>query len=553
MIKGKKTNIKGKKHKNNNCYHIKNQTLKRQINAKYNNKNKICCNINIYDGVKHKSKLLELTQSINKIIINKDNNLNKIINTFLLINKINRNNYVDFKELDFYKNEKKYLERIKKENKLNKYNYFFYSSDNISIIKKNIPNKNNENKILNLNNILYPDNIIYLNNTVSEFINIYSSNIKILLLHPNTKYNSINDKIIDFLEYDDNIKIICNKNIYLSYNSICSLNFMIFAYDKIEKFTNIQKISNLQGYISKNKIYNDLYLLKCIVIYDIKNNINTINDLNLNNKGLNINNKELNINNNSITLLKEKQKIIEISKTLFNENSLQFLDEQRLLKFSKIFSGNGYNYLNKIKKYFANNIIAEDRDRFIITGGGLFFIYGLRKPEDLDFIINKYPTNKFTNCFNELIAEDFINEKTKIKEWDTVYPELKWKEFYKDFHTKWANYVGAFNILECIINPKYHMYYMGLKFITLDLEIYRRNARSLPSSIADIIAVNDLLNKNYKINKIDKKYYITYPKDNTRLISTNKQKFINTIKYKLKTRFGIVKKKDDIKKIVKFN
>jgi hypothetical protein len=154
---------------------------------------------------------------------------------------------------------------------------------------------------------------------------------------------------------------------------------------------------------------------------------------------------------------------------------------------------------------------------------------------------------------NEIIGSDFINEETKVEEWDAVYPPLKWKDFYEEYHAEWASSVGGKNMLQCMIDPRYHFYYMGLKFITMELEIFRRNTRGRPAAVADMIAIMEYLGYNIDILPIAKKVYIKYPgQEEAELVIINEEKFIVTVVYKLRLRYGIIKTKSDIKKLIKF-
>ena len=553
MTKTKKT-IKGKKGKNisiktenyiiKKCKNIYQNTKKRQLNSIYKNKKQICCSNNL-DYQKNKSITSELYNLLNSNSGSSSSSKQSLLNSLLLINKHNIQKYKDFKEITFYNNEKQYLTKLKTELQYSNKTYIQY---------------NIKAKAL-LNNIK-SSNKIYLDNSICEFINTVPNNCKIILLHPNcnnkTYFKLLQDldKIKNDLHNNNtNVKLICHKNIELSFNAICSLNYMINSYEKLLTLSDVQKLSNIQGYHKRNSLKNGNYICKCLVFYyeNANANKNTDHKINL------VIKKLLNTRNATRTATIISNNITDISKTLFNWNSLNFLEEQLLFRFIKIFStsgigiGEGYKFINNIKNYFTQNINVEDRERFMITGGGMIYIYGLRRPHDLDFFINKYPTKLHTLCLNELINNDFINDDTKVEEWDAVYPPLKWKDFYTTYHAQWAESVGGKSMLQCMINPVFHFYYMGLKFILLDLEIYRRNTRGRPAAVADIIAINKLLNKNIKINKIDKKVYIMYPgKEEVDLVTVDSNKFLSTVKFKLLSRFGIKKTTNELKHLIKF-
>jgi len=346
-------------------------------------------------------------------------------------------------------------------------------------------------------------------------------------------------------------RLLCIKDIYISFAGICGLNYMIKSYDSLLTYKDIQMYTNKLGYVSRN-INNknlNLYKLQCLVIYNSENNLINLDD---------ILNTEL-LNSSNSLIITNKNKVVEISKTLFNWNSLSFLEEQQLYKFIKLFNGynhssDGYKFINNIKKYLLTNFEPEDRERIMILSGCMFFIYGLRKPTDIDFFISNYPTLHKTKNLNELIKTDFINDDTKVEEWDAYHPEFKWKDFYADFHKTWAGSVGGKNMIECIHNPKFHFYYMGLKFVILELEIVRRNMRGRPAAVADLIALKYILGRNIKLSSISSQYYVTLPdaKEGI-LMDVHIPKFLNVIKFKLFKKYGISMTKEKINNLIKFS
>ena len=90
------------------------------------------------------------------------------------------------------------------------------------------------------------------------------------------------------------------------------------------------------------------------------------------------------------------------------------------------------------------------------------------------------------------------------------------------------------NFYDVVFNPKYHYYFMGIKFVVLEAEIVRRNIRSRPSAIADLIMMEKTMGIKTDINPIQpfvmkegKKLY--YPKE----------KFANFVKYYLRNKYNL--------------
>jgi hypothetical protein len=531
---------------------IKRNTKKRQHDAIYIPVKHICCDtINDNNSVittkygKYKPVLTKYLEGCNTVM--------STIQTFRGINKLNIEGFNDFKELDFYLEEKLYLKDFKKKEdkqykKLSRYNSHIKYSENSKV---SFNQRKSSSKVFTDNGIL-------------ELIKIFGNEMKLILLHPNSNvsdrkhYNNLLSKI----NLDNKCKVLVEKDIIFSFSGICSLLYMVSAYSELKTFRDVVSLANRLGYNKRNVAKGGLYTVKCLVVYDKDNKLN-LDSFSNHYKHIKVKsyNKELSEELNAKTshIITNPYQVVDLSHSLFNWNSIAFLEQQILYKFSKMFAmsgsgtGGGFHFLNNIKKYMIQNIAPEDKERFMITGGGMIFAYGLRRPQDLDFFINKYPTKKYTHGFDGLIEADFINEETKVEEWDAVYPPLKWKDFYEEYHAEWAGTVGGKNMLQCMIDPRYHFYYMGLKFITMELELYRRNTRGRPAAVADMIAIMEYLDYKIDILPIAKKVYIKYPgQEEAELVITNEDKFISTVVYKLRLRYGIIKTKMDIKKMIKF-
>lgn len=357
-----------------------------------------------------------------------------------------------------------------------------------------------------------------------------SSKYTILLLHPifMTEHN-INTVLLPYLkDY-----IIYKKNITLSYKAYLGLNYNISIFEKPLTYYQLSKRADAQGY-------------KDFKLSSIKNNIYVIVLKNIEKNKL----KQLFTNPHYRTILTDN-KLLEISKILLNGNSIMFLEEQLTQRFINNISKYILPNIQQFKKFLDSNIKSKDQQRFILTGGTLLSIYGLRKATDIDIIISDIPNKPDTDNFNNIIKRHFISNTRKHKNWDAIYKPLKWKSVYKTFHKEWSASVDAKNINEVIHNPKYHFYFLGLKFILLDMEIYRRNIRNRPAATADIIAINNLMNKNISLNPVSNKYIYIFD-DEVIEKETDKLEYVKSISYHLKARYGINYSLSKISRLIKF-
>lgn len=421
------------------------------------------------------------------------------------------------------------INTLKKRKKINK--------DNKYIIGNNYKKQKTKKKInINKNishNILKKIQKLYTSNS--------NKNIYLLLLHPlffnADKHNIISrNTILKQLEQN----IILKQNITLSRKQALGLNYNINILQNPTTYSFCVNQINNQGYISSIKTLNNSKTLNNLQVLLIK-------DISLEKL------KSLFIDTNYRTILSGKL-MYDVAKTLFNDNSLMFLEEQLTKRFISKISKDTLKKLMEYKKYLDDNIDIRDHDKFMILGGNVLSVYGLRKATDLDLIISNRG-KEYTNNFNGIIEKDFIDSKRKHTSWDVIHPELKWKPIYKKFHKQWANSVGANSIIECIHNPKYHFYFLGLKFIILDLEIYRRNIRNRPAAVADLIAINELLFTNKKekivINPISRNYIYILDNEVKEVYSSN-QEFIKSVNYHLKNKYNIHLSLSKISKMLKF-
>lgn len=359
------------------------------------------------------------------------------------------------------------------------------------------------------------------------------SNYTILLVHPiyMSEHNINTDLIPDLKDY-----IIYKKSIHLSYKAYLGLNYNISIFEKPLTYHQLSKRADTQG-------YKDFRLSS---IKNKKNNMYTIVLKNIDKTKL----KTLFTNPHYRTILNDNR-LLEISKILLNDNSIMFLEAQLTQRFINNISKSILPDIQQLKKFLDSNVHPKDQQRFILTGGALLSIYGLRKATDIDIIISDTPNTKQTNNFNNIIKKNFISNTRKHKNWDAIYKPLKWKAVYKTFHKEWSASVDAKNINEVIHNPKYHFYFLGLKFILLDMEIYRRNIRNRPAATADIIAINNLMNKEIPLNPVSNKYIYIFD-DEVIEKETDKLEYVKSVSYHLKARYGINYSLSKISRMIKF-
>lgn len=140
-----------------------------------------------------------------------------------------------------------------------------------------------------------------------------------------------------------------------------------------------------------------------------------------------------NVGNHSVHINDTHEEAIRIAKTVFNDNSIRFLNNRKNISFR-----NHRNLLNATKP----------DDNTVITGSAVLSLYGLRDCKDLDLIYYKNAPadshNQYLGTHYKLTLDDIIN------------------------------------------NPLYHLYYNGFKYVSLDVIKNMKVIRNEPKDIVDV-------------------------------------------------------------------
>lgn len=230
----------------------------------------------------------------------------------------------------------------------------------------------------------------------------------------------------------------------------------------------------------------------------------------------------------------------EYAGIFFHENSLTFLKKQktwRLLEMHKT-----QKLMNFIKNFFYDYSLNEF-EKLMIFSSGVLFTYGIREANDIDCILLE----------NNVIKPSDIETKM-IKDIDITYKgTTKYNQEWEDELNNRAKLFGAKNYTELITNPKYYYYFMGFKIIRLKFDLILRFKRNRPAQLTDLLVIRQMFNFGYKLKIPDKN--ITFNektmKDEETII--NKDKYLDTIKWYLETRYYIFISRDQVNQWINMN
>jgi hypothetical protein len=164
-----------------------------------------------------------------------------------------------------------------------------------------------------------------------------------------------------------------------------------------------------------------------------------------------------NIGFSSIHITDTKEEAIRISRLLFNENGLHFLNYGQLTKNQKIL-----DKLDKFKEFLLQNEIP--RSDICIDGSLILKMYGLRDNDDVDFLLKK--------------GSEIINPDTDFETHDS---ELKYHDVDKN---------------DLIYNPSFYFEYYGLKFISFKQLFKMKKNRNEQKDIIDCNLMKHLNSEN---------------------------------------------------------
>ena len=146
-----------------------------------------------------------------------------------------------------------------------------------------------------------------------------------------------------------------------------------------------------------------------------------------------------NVGNHSVHISDYHEDAIRIAKTVFNKNSIHFLNNRKNVSFE--------NYT----KLMAG---MKPDDNTVITGSSVLSLYGLRDCKDIDLIYYNDPPadshNQYLETHYKLTLDDIVN------------------------------------------NPLYHFYYQGFKYVTLDVIKNMKMIRYEPKDLKDIQLIKEI-------------------------------------------------------------
>jgi len=393
----------------------------------------------------------------------------------------------------------------------------------------------NENKYLEK---YIPKNKNELNDTVIQFYIKSMKNISILCVYPNSvtmndQYEILIKRLKEFgtIHYTKDISI----NYYTAYNLIYQLyaneermksnahilykiNRLGFKKDSVNKMQVIvyslsEKSKKENINISGSSAAFKMELRDIFVNEAIKNTKFTEDDDRYP-RGYDF----LHISDNS-------NQSYEYASLLFHENSMNFLEKQkswRLLEMSK-----AQENFNKLKDFIYSYSMME-LEKLLLNSSVTLYTHGIREANDIDGLLLE----------NDKIKSDDIKKINSNEILDISY-RPNFDDTWLNELNRRAKLLGAENYQELVMNPKYYYYFMGIKIMRLKYEIIIRSQRRRPAQLTDLLIIRQMFKLNYQLSIPDETLVYDDLNKKDVIEKVNKQKYLQTVQFYIKTRYEI--------------
>jgi hypothetical protein len=219
-------------------------------------------------------------------------------------------------------------------------------------------------------------------------------------------------------------------------------------------------------------------------------------------------------NQNIISIGENNRESILYASLLLNPSNFEYFNSMNWDRFLKL-GNSGKIMISKIRDYLLRNISnSMDMKRFLIFSSMILYLYGLRKPNDVDILGYDLPkpygkTEKLYNIYGSTQNRILNIGELQVRgygDWRIGHS----KEYLNEwFGYEWGRMYGAKDMEDMIFNPRYYISLMGLKIIILKGDMERRRIRYRATSYADIIGYNYYLKNKINIEEPPYKYIVS--------------------------------------------
>ena len=195
--------------------------------------------------------------------------------------------------------------------------------------------------------------------------------------------------------------------------------------------------------------------------------------------------------------LYKTEKVYDVGSIILCEESINFLKYQRLDNMCKVV--NSGDISSKLVTHFKEFLKTRDffeKEKIMIFSGLVTFIVGLTTTSDIDMLVVASESNtSYIDSFMDATKE--LKEKSEIDHHILLNDGVWYKNGYNklDYQKIWLTYelpemTGAKDIYTVLTDSRFHFYFFGIKFVSIDFTIQRLIRRSSAPSYVDLIMLS---------------------------------------------------------------
>jgi FkbM family methyltransferase len=198
--------------------------------------------------------------------------------------------------------------------------------------------------------------------------------------------------------------------------------------------------------LSQGKSPTRVYVFECVTLQKVKEAKKLIRDI-------------YKMGNDSVHITDTREETLDLARLYFNNNTLHLFNKTRYPKrdFLRLFQS--------FRHWLQNSHV--NFEEVVVDGSSVMTLYGLRQSHDIDYL-----------------AHGTANKELKSDLFDRHDQELGYHAYSKQ---------------ELIYDPRFHLYFENIKFISLDVLIKMKECRGeIPKDYDDINLINSVLNNKRK-------------------------------------------------------
>lgn len=190
-----------------------------------------------------------------------------------------------------------------------------------------------------------------------------------------------------------------------------------------------------------------------------------------------------------------------LSTIFLNENTMKFLKNQEFKFYLKRESDyeQTRNWIKIYRHFYFDELSSLDQSQVMLFSSIMLYFIGHRNARDLDIMahhLSEEGVLKIRDLYERYAKKDsvedqkktpfFLKNKSEFMDLSIKNTEY-WPNYWDEWLNRWARESNAKYFEEVLGNGEYHSYFLGMKTVTMEMDIVRRIIRNRSNSIADLI------------------------------------------------------------------